>query len=229
MPTYPHQVYRLVCSYLRNLASAVDQNNSSQLASLIFDPTGECNLNKFFFVLRERQLHLLARKSTPVDVRKRDVEACVLTPLIPAGRCVGALWVACWACPTYHHLCLSQQATRYMGFLEQNTCFYKGGCFGCGEIFWCSDWHEIVILFPLHFICQVERYAAHRRPPHFALCCKKQQQTEDASRAAVHVESCDTMRSRKAQCQAPPDKPETGDTDEYHSRERRSCAGQKIV
>ena len=35
---------------------------------------------------------------------------------------------------------------------------------------------------------------------------------EDASRAAVHVESSDTMRSRKAQCQAPPDKPETRDT-----------------
>ena len=37
------------------------------------------------------------------------------------------------------------------------------------------------------------------------------------------------MCSRKAQCQAPPDNPETGDTYEYHSRERRSCAGQKIV
>ena len=35
------------------------------------------------------------------------------------------------------------------------------------------------------------------------------------------------MRSRKAQrCQAPPDNPETGDTD--HSRESRSCAGEKI-
>ena len=37
------------------------------------------------------------------------------------------------------------------------------------------------------------------------------------------------MRSRKAQCQAPPDNPETGDTYEYQSRERRSCAGLKIV
>ena len=27
----------------------------------------------------------------------------------------------------------------------------------------------------------------------------------------------------------PPDNPETGGTYEYHSRERRSCAGQKIV
>ena len=46
-PTYPHQVYRLVCSHLRNLASAVDQYCSSQPASLIFDPTSECNF-KFF-------------------------------------------------------------------------------------------------------------------------------------------------------------------------------------
>ena len=47
-PTYPRQVYRLVCSHLRSLASAVDQNSNSQPASLIFDPTSECNLNKFF-------------------------------------------------------------------------------------------------------------------------------------------------------------------------------------
>ena len=41
-PTYPHQVYRLLCSHLRNMASAVDQYSSSQPnqeASLIFDPT----------------------------------------------------------------------------------------------------------------------------------------------------------------------------------------------
>ena len=37
------------------------------------------------------------------------------------------------------------------------------------------------------------------------------------------------MRSRKAQCQAPPDNPETGDTYEHHSRERRTCAGQQKV
>ena len=37
------------------------------------------------------------------------------------------------------------------------------------------------------------------------------------------------MRSRKARCQSPPDNPETGDKYEYHSRERRSCAGHEIV
>ena len=42
----------------------------------------------------------------------------------------------------------------------------------------------------------------------------------------MHVESYDTMRSRKDLCQAPPDNPETGDT--FRSRESRSCAGEKI-
>ena len=151
-PTYPHQVYRLVCSHLRNLASAVDQYSSSQPASLIFAPTSGCNLNKCFFKLRERQSHFLARKNTPVDIGKRDVEACVLAPSILAGRCVGALWVACWACPTYHNFVFTAAATRYVGFLELKKSFFKQGCFGCGEIFWCSDWHEIVILFSLHLM-----------------------------------------------------------------------------
>ena len=39
----------------------------------------------------------------------------------------------------------------------------------------------------------------------------QQAAAEDAVRAAV-LESSDTVRSRKAQCHAPPDNPETGDT-----------------
>ena len=99
-------------------------------------------------------------------------------------------------------------------------------CFGWGEVFWCSDWHEIVFLFPLH-LRPVETLC--RTPQAAALCSLllEAAAAEDASRAAVLVESCDTMRSRKAQCQAPPDNPETGDIHEYHSRERRSFAGQK--
>ena len=54
--------------------------------------------------------------------------------------------------------------------------------------------------------CTFELYAAHRRS------LLQEAAAEDASRAAVHVESSDTVRSRKAQCQAPPDNPETGDT-----------------
>ena len=47
--TYPHQVYRLVCSHLRKLASAIDQYCSSRPASLIFDPTIECAISASFF------------------------------------------------------------------------------------------------------------------------------------------------------------------------------------
>ena len=43
-------------------------------------------------------------------------------------------------------------ATRYMGFIKLQKCFFKRACFGCGGIFWCSDWHEIVILFPIHLM-----------------------------------------------------------------------------
>ena len=49
-----------------------------------------------------------------------------------------------------------------------------------------------------------EIYAAHRRS------LLQQAAAEDAARTAVH-ESSDTVRSRKAPCQAPPDNRETGD------------------
>ena len=42
----------------------------------------------------------------------------------------------------------------------------------------------------------------------------------------VQVEFSDDLRSRKAQCQPPPDNPETGDTS--HSGESRSCDGEEI-
>ena len=43
-------------------------------------------------------------------------------------------------------------ASRYMGFLALKKCFFKRGCFGCGGILWRSDWHKIVILFPLRWM-----------------------------------------------------------------------------
>ena len=110
-------------------------------------------------------------------------------------------------------------ATRYMGFREIKKCFCKRGCFGCSEVFWYSDWHEIVLLFPLRVmpvstLCRTLQAAAHCSPLYEAAAAK------DALRAAVHVESCDTMLSRKAQSQAPPDNPETGDTYGHQSKER---------
>ena len=91
-------------------------------------------------------------------------------------------------------------------------------------MFWCSDWHKIVLCFaPLHE--NLEFWLQRRSLLQAAAEAAAAAAAKDASRAAVHVESSDVMRSRKAQCQAPPDNPETGDT--YHSREK-SCAGGKI-
>ena len=89
-------------------------------------------------------------------------------------------------------------------------------------LLWCSDWLKIVILW--HSIaCKSEIYAAQCRS-----LLQEEAAAEDASRAAVHVESCDTMCSRKAQCQAPPDNPETGDMYERITSRERGCAGEKI-
>ena len=63
------------------------------------------------------------------------------------GCCVGCIL----GMPEITILCLSQQATSYVGFLELKKCFFKRGCFGFGEIFWCSDWHEIVIFVSAPF------------------------------------------------------------------------------
>ena len=49
-------------------------------------------------------------------------------------------------------------------------------CVGCGGITSCSDWHKIVLLFPLHIARNFESYAAHHTPPISAVCCQKQQQ-----------------------------------------------------
>ena len=77
----------------------------------------------------------------------------------------------------------------------------------------------------LHVILKVILHTAHRRSLLSAVRSSSSRR-HLARSSTVHVESSDTMRSRKAQCQAPPDNPETGDT--YHSRESRSCAGEKI-
>ena len=71
---------------------------------------------------------------------------------------------------------------------------------------------------PLHIVFNFLPQTAHRRS---LLQEAATAAAEDASRAAVHVDSCDTMRSRKAQCQAPPDNPETGDTYEYQHRKTK--------
>ena len=79
----------------------------------------------------------------------------------------------------------------------------------------------------LHVILKVMPLTAHRRSL-LSAARSSSSRRHLARSSTVHVESFDTMRSWKAQCQAPPDSPETGNTYIYHSREgRRSCAGEK--
>ena len=80
----------------------------------------------------------------------------------------------------------------------------------------------------LHVILKVMPHTAHRRSL-LSAARSSSSRRHLARSSTVHVESSDTMRSRKAQCQAPTDSPETGNTYMYHSREsKRSCAGEKI-
>ena len=70
-------------------------------------------------------------------------------------------------------------------------------------------------------------HAAHRTPQLLLPAAGSSSIRKHLARSStVHVESSDTMRSRRAQYEAPPNNPETGYT--YHSRENRSCAGEKI-
>ena len=176
-------MYRLVCFRQRNSGSAVDQYSSSQ-TSLIFDPTSATSTS--FLKLRERQSRLHARKKTPVDTSMRDTDACFLTPSIPAGRCVGALWVAQSPCPTYHLPCGSRSPVNTGSFHKQKNCSSIKVCFGCGGILPCSDWYKTDHLLLLHHtyfrkICRTQQTAV--------LGCLQQEAAaaEESSRAAVHV------------------------------------------
>ena len=93
-PTCPHQVYRLMCSHLRNLASAVVVYSNSQPASLIFDPTSECNLTKFFSSFESASRICSRERKTPVDTQEGRRGMCSDT-LYPGGEvrgcCMGCI------------------------------------------------------------------------------------------------------------------------------------------
>ena len=74
------------------------------------------------------------------------------------------------------------------------------------------NWPKIVSLL-FHSDCNYELYTAHLSP--------LLQKASDAARAAVH-EPSDTLCSQKAQCEAAPDNPESGDITQYRGRR---CAG----
>ena len=75
------------------------------------------------------------------------------------------------------------------------------------------------------YFASLSSYAILKFVPHTAArcCCHKQQHKTPCTQQAVD-ESSGAVRSRKAQCQALPDNPETGDTYHTSSSRERSCA-----
>ena len=94
----------------------------------------------------------LSRPYHNIDIRQEERRGMCSDTLNPSGEvrgcCVGCILGMSDVSP----FAFIAAVTRYTGFLELKKCFFKRACFGCGEIFWCSDWHEIVILVPLHLM-----------------------------------------------------------------------------
>ena len=109
-PTYADQVYRLVCSHLRNMASAVDKYSSSQPnqeASLIFDPTSATSTS---FFIASRAPVAIARETEDSGRRTREgYKSMCSAPVDPGGNvqicCVGCIL----SMSEISSLCLAQQ------------------------------------------------------------------------------------------------------------------------
>ena len=93
VPTYPHQVYHLLCSHLRYVA-LVDHYSSTQPKP---GPSSCFEISKNFSSFEIASCYRLRNRA----LRQRDLEASVLKPSIPAGKCA--------ACRTRRFWCSSLQ------------------------------------------------------------------------------------------------------------------------
>ena len=122
--------------------------------------------------------------------------------------------------PVLQHTAIKYPVVKYSGVVAgrgnfavvgRQKAFFSGALIGPKSLF----------CFTV-IACNFEICAAHRRS------LLLQQAAQDAARTAVH-ESSGAVRSRKAQCQALPHSPETGDThDSSSSREEAALCGEKI-
>ena len=101
-----------------------------------------------------------------------------MTPSIPAGRCVGALWVAQFPSRTYRLSCGSSSQVHIGSFHIYNTYLLL---FDVGVCWMMRDYFVFRLaqnrsFFPLHIACNFESYAAHGTPPISAVGCQKQKQ-----------------------------------------------------
>ena len=122
----------------------------SEEDSLIFDPTSVQPQN-VLVKLGKRQSHLLARKNTPVDIRKGDAEACFLTPSILAGRCVGLCGLHAGHVRRII-ICVYRSCYMVRGISLTKEMLFQAGVWGAAEFSGVLIGTEIVILFRLHFM-----------------------------------------------------------------------------
>ena len=120
-------MYRLVFSRLRNLWSAVDQYSSSQPASLAFDPTSVCNLNRFFY--SRAPVATVCEKmysGRHTQEGRRGMCSDTLNPGWEVRGCsVGWMLGTSDVSP----FVFIAATTGYMGFLELNKIIFQAGVF----------------------------------------------------------------------------------------------------
>ena len=141
-----------MCSHLRNMASAVDQYSRSQPnqeASLIFDPTSATSTS--FFQASTAPV-AIARETEDSGRRTHEGYRGMCSDPVHSGGEVRGCSVGCTIAMSDVYFVFIVAAGKNIRFLGLKKCFFKRGCFGCSGIFWCSDWHKILILLPLHWM-----------------------------------------------------------------------------
>ena len=149
-------MYRLGCSHPRiwrhQLVHGQSSSHQPTPTSLILERSNFT----YIFKLRERRSPLLERQITTAGTRRRDIEACVLSPSIPTGRCVGALCITPWACRIYRLLACCSLELPHREFPERKKCAFKRGCCTrCGEFFFFLCWTSKTVgtcLFMSHVV-----------------------------------------------------------------------------
>ena len=92
-----------------------------------------CNIKTFFVKLGERQSHLLARKNTPVDIRKGDVEACFPDTLNPGGGVRGCSVGCMLGMSDVSSFVFIAAATMVHGISRTKEMLFQAGVLGAAE------------------------------------------------------------------------------------------------
>ena len=106
----------------------ITQPNQEE-ASLIFDPTSEWNLNKFFQASRAPVAFAREKEHSGRRTQEGGRRMCSDT-LNPGGEARGCSVGCLLGMPEISPFVFIAAASRYTGFLELKKSFFKRGCFG---------------------------------------------------------------------------------------------------